>query len=113
MRTIAIYGHSDDLVEIDGTDRGAGETDEITAPFSAEGGDGPVLVEFRHPQNGSMIVCAHYAPDASRPCWMIGLMQTGEDIPLPDWPMRWSSGEYTVRLEIDVPDGTVIRSPSG
>lgn len=98
MRTVKFYGESDDLFEIDGAKRG--EPDEISP--------GAVKVANDH---GGLIVVADYArgttPGAS---WVLGISLIDEDVPLPGWPMRWSTHKngYSPLLEIDVPDDVRI-----
>lgn len=95
MRTLKFYGASDDLFEIEGGRRG--EPDEI---------DPSQCVKVTN-DHGGLVVSAHYAPGVAA-CWAIGVSQVDEDEPLPDWPMRFRTGEpasgYSVVLEIDVPD---------
>ena len=57
-----------------------------------------------------MFVFVDYATLNLASCWMIGISQVEEDVPLPQWPMRWSTHKrlYSPLLEIDVPNGTII-----
>lgn len=103
MRTIMIYGASDDLIEIEGST--FPEPDEFSpAPES------PGVVKIEDSEGGRLLVFVQYAANNLSPCWMIGLSQVDEDDPFPAWPIRWSITErgYSMKLEIDLPDGSVI-----
>lgn len=58
-----------------------------------------------------MIVCGQYSgedwPGGMEGTWLIGI-QPLEDLPLPNWPMRFDREDYRTRLEIDVPDDVVL-----
>lgn len=58
-----------------------------------------------------MIVCGQYSgqgwPNGMEATWLIGI-QPLEDLPLPDWPMRFDRDDYRTRLEIDAPDGVAV-----
>jgi hypothetical protein len=45
-------------------------------------------------------------------CWVVGIGQSDEDEPLPDWPIEFTTGApsrgYSVVLNIEVPDDTVM-----
>ena len=102
-RTLKFYGASDDLFEIDGT-KGE-EPDEIGCFERVP------TVKVAFDDETGLFVTAHYAPNNSAATWMIGISQIEEDMPLPDWPMRWSAPGgrgYSVELEIDVPDGVIV-----
>jgi hypothetical protein len=99
VRTLKFYGASDDLFEIKGTS--GAEPDEIGAY------DQPRTVKVAN-DHGGLFVTALYAPNNTAACWMIGISQLDEDMPLPDWPMRWSSEGYSTVLEIDAPDSAVV-----
>ena len=103
MRTVTIYGASDDLIEIEGST--LPEPDE----FSPAPKD-PGVVKIEDTEGGRLLVFVQYAANGLSPCWMIGLSQVDEDDPLPAWPMRWSIAErgYSLSLEIDLPDGSII-----
>lgn len=100
-RTLKFYGASDDLFEVEGTI--GGEPDEIGCY------DETAAVKVAN-EHGGLFVVAHYAPKNLAACWSIGLMQLDEDVPLPNWPMKWSTGGrgYSVLLEIEVPDSAVV-----
>lgn len=57
---------------------------------------------------GSMYVIGQY-DRANNGCWDIGVCQVDEDIPIPDWEMKFSAKEgYSVILTITVPDDTIL-----
>ncbi len=99
-RLLQFYGASDDLFEIDGG-RG-GEPDEIDPSSCVKIMDGEV----------GMIVTAHYAPADAAPCWAIGICQIDQDQPLPDWPIKFTTGApsrgYSVVLNVEAPDTAVM-----
>lgn len=114
MRTIKIYGASDDLFEID-TDHRKDEPDEIgcyDAPAAVKiTADG----EMGGGSNG-LIVFGLYAPGSIAACWAVGISQLDEDVPLPTWPMTWGTWNragddrvgYSVMLTIEAPDNAKI-----
>lgn len=61
---------------------------------------------------GSMIVIGQYSRIETG-CWDIGIAQVEVDcdkyLPIPNWNMSFSSSEYSVILDIEVPDDTTIR----
>lgn len=50
------------------------------------------------------------APKSTPGCWVIGLQQLDEDVPLPSWPMRWEISErgYSPVLILDAPEGVTL-----
>ena len=58
----------------------------------------------------TMVVGAQWGR-AHLPCWMIGVMPTDEDVPIPSWPMRFGLSErgYSAQLEVDAPDNTTVK----
>ena len=107
-RTLRIYGHSDDLVEVEGTDRKSGEPDEITAGEREEAAVRITHKDAAGKTQGLVVVAEYDYKGLAIGCWLIGIVQLGEDVALPGWPMRWSNKEYTTVLEIDVPEGTRV-----
>lgn len=98
MSTVTFYGASGDLVEVDGVE-GADE-------FGAYSSD-PLR------WHGDLI--APGGTDAMRVyaiydgCWHFSVGQADEIAPFPEWPVRirqHTHKDHSVRLEIDVPDGT-------
>jgi hypothetical protein len=103
MRTVGFQGHSDDLFCMDGERRG--EPDEMGC-FS-----GHASVKIVDAEGRGLIVSGGYAPNYTPGAsWVIGVALLDEDIPLPDWPMRWKTGDngYSPRLEIDLPDSATV-----
>lgn len=102
MRTLKFYGVSDDLFECEGT-KGS-EPDEIGCY------DRQVHLLLQN-EHGGLIVVGEYSP-ALNGCWMVGVTQRDEDDPIPDWPMKFTSGEpsrgYSVVLTIEVPDSVAV-----
>lgn len=99
MQTAVFYGASDDLIEIDGVKGG----DEFGANDLAEGRGVSILGKFI--LGGKMMIYAIYDG-----CWHFSIGPADEDVPLPNWPIRYSLEEsgYSVRLEIDVPDDVIV-----
>lgn len=98
-RTLRFYGHSDDLMEINGT--------LIDEPSLVSVYETPGTVRVANDEAG-LFVTALYQPNLACACWMIGIAPLDDNVPLPDWPMRWSAQRYTTVLEIDVPDDVRI-----
>ena len=106
-RTLTFYGASDDLFEIEGHRKG--EPDEIgsspRAVVITDCGDG-----LSGQENEGLQVIATYATDGFEgSVWSIGIAQLDEDIPLPDWPMKWTYQGYSVHLTITTPGTAVVR----
>ena len=108
MRTLRFYGVSDDLVEIEGGIQD--EPDEIGS-YDAE-----AVLRVADKAGNGLHVHVNYAHGGPAGCWMVGISQLDEDVPLPAWPMRWGIGGrgYSVQLELDVPDRVrVTEMPRG
>ena len=106
MRNLKFYGASDDLFEIEGTFGGSGEADEVNVCR-----DGRGMVEVRTNDGTAMRVTAAYCfCRESGAAWNIGVEQVDEGVPIPDWPMRWSTHErgYSVLLEMDAPGDAYV-----
>ena len=102
-RRLKFWGASDDLFECEGTV--GGEPDEVGC-F-----DSSTTVRIKHTSGAGLHVTGLYAPDGCAGCWMIGITQLDEDMPLPIWPMHWHAPAgrgYSVMLTIDVPAGTTV-----
>lgn len=97
MKTLAFFGASDDLFEIEGTS--GKEPDEIGVYGR------PVQIEVRGGGKGLVVVGLY----CTNGCWSIGIAPLDEDVPLPDWPLRWTLSGYSTRLEIDAPDTAKVR----
>jgi len=57
----------------------------------------------------------HIFPDSLPGCWMIGIQQINEDVPIPDWNIRFENSTrnrsgcgYSPILTIDAPDDVKI-----
>lgn len=102
MKTLRMYGESDDLIEVEGIE-GANEyypnvshKDPYMATF---------IVESQSEATGMQI---HVLYDG---CWSFAVSADDSET-LPNWPMRrsWGGGRgYSELLEIDVPDDAMIK----
>lgn len=90
MKTLKFQGHSDDIF---------GEYNVIKDEEAAY--DKLCRIQV----GDALIVHGLYVAGG---VWMVGISQVDEDTSIPDWPMRWTSEKYSVVLEIDVPDETVV-----
>lgn len=100
-QTAVFYGSSDDLIEVEGV-KGADE-------FGVYVSDGRYHGSFN--LGGQMRIHAIYDG-----CWSFAVGQVGEDIPLPDWPIRilaQPGTPYSMRLEIDVPKNAKVFQECG
>ena len=99
MQTARFYGASDDLIEIEGV-KGA---DEFGLKRWCE--DRKVEVSQPFILGGKLKIYALYDG-----CWHFSLGPVAEDVPLPEWPIRYKLGGrgYSVELEIDVPDDVYV-----
>lgn len=97
MKHVAFYGASDDLIEVDGDIHGVPEEfpGEV-ARFQLCG----LIVQVKLKNSG---------------CWGIAVWQLDEDIPvraeniiLTPQPNLSADGSYSMRLDMDVPDDTVL-----
>lgn len=115
MKTLRMYGASDDLIEASGVAgaieaSGVAGADEFGAWCSGEIAATFVL-------GGRMRIHALYTKVG---CWGFAISQVDEDVQLPDWPIRISQyndgirpSGYSTLLEIDVPDdATLIKEGS-
>lgn len=101
MRTLKFYGASDDLFYIDGTTKD--EPDEI-------GCFEKIVTLWVGNEDEGLFVTGMYAPNNSSGCWMVGISQVDENMPLPNWKMSWGIGGrgYSVELTIEVPDDIAV-----
>lgn len=99
-RKLKFYGASDDLFEIEGHKKG--EPDEIGCY------DEPCAVRISTPSEG-LIIVGNYNGGQNMPgTWAMGISQVEEDVPLPSWPITFTSKGYSIILEIEVPDDAKI-----
>lgn len=99
MKTIGFEGASDDLIEIDGDDR----YDELS--YLTSGPDTPwTAVVTDEATNEALTVMVWYGNEGT---WFVGLGILDEEEDFPDWPSRIFRSphtQYSLRLELDVPD---------
>jgi hypothetical protein len=88
---IVVYGHSDDLVEVEG----AGFDDEA---------DGDSRLVFGNKEDGGVQVDMRYVTPG---VWAATIQQLGDEVPIP-WDIQVSNTAYTVRVEIDIPDDSTV-----
>lgn len=103
MKTLKIYGASDDLVETSGID-GCDE-------FGVYNSDSRYMCELTvHSADGEITVHAIYTGS-----WAFAITtEMGDCDQMPDWPVRRTWGKdssYSETLEIDVPDDAVLKGP--
>lgn len=97
MKTLTVFGASDDLVESHGI-TGADEFNAI---------DGGRL--FISSSEGALHLWCFYTPAGT---WAVGVSQIDEDAATPSWPIRIvqsSECRYSMQLEIDCPDDARLR----
>lgn len=103
MKTLQFYGSSDDNFCVEG----GGHDDEIN-----NCADGSTMAyTVKHGGEG-LIVTGQYAPESIPGVWTIGVAPLDEDVPLPEWVIRFSLAErgYSSMLTIEVPDGAEVLS---
>lgn len=93
MKTLKFYGQSDDTFGEYGVTHydvdNCASLKPIQCKIEADGQSLLVIGQYSRNGNG---------------CWDIGISQTNESTPIPNWTVRISSSGYTAVLEIDVPD---------
>lgn len=97
MLPYTFEGASDDIVIV--------IADGVAAEYEAYDG---AQFRLRHP-TGQMQITVRMDDDSG--CWHASIGQTDEVHPLPGWPItavQSRDHEYTVRLTVDTPDGTVL-----
>ena len=101
MRILKFYGVSDDLFEIEGTP-GRGKSEE---PDERE----PGTVEIKDSKGSGLRVYCQYAVTGNG-CWMVGIAPMDEDVPIPDWSMKFTLGGrgYSAMLTLEAPDDAVV-----
>lgn len=101
-RDVTFYGSSDDNFECDG----GKDADEI-------GSGCATFVIEAYGQQG-LQVTGLYASEGhiENAVWSVGIAPLDDDVPLPDWPMKFSADGYTTRLTITIPDDAVVRVAS-
>lgn len=104
MKLLKFLGHSDDIFQY-GIGVKAIDGDET---YSI-GGVHAFLIKDE--DGNGLYVCGTYAPQAiSGACWMVGIAQLDENIPLPCWAIYYEDGlnGYSPTLVLRVPDNTEI-----
>lgn len=101
MPKFEFSGSSDDLV----TTAVNGDWDEFSGgEFTLTDGSGH-----------GMAVYVEYCPGQGKRRlngWMVGVAPLDEDVPIPDWPMKFSldSNGYAALLTIEAPDGIALKN---
>ena len=98
MKTWKFYGSSDDLAEIECSDKFMEELSYFSSPMA---------LELRDQESGDRLhVHFNYDHASSNGCWNIGISQAEEGVPIPDWAFRYETApsEYSVLLLIETPD---------
>lgn len=101
MKTVKIYGASDDLVEVEGQLRGC---DEFNA-FGDTEHIGNIQIATAKDAPGYTVAAVYTG------CWSFAVAPIDEDM-VPDWPVRRSFGQdvrYSETVEIDCPDNATVR----
>lgn len=72
----------------------------------------PIVFKVVCPDGAGLHVWGLYgvgqSPRDAPGCWVIGIQQLDEDVPLPDWRMRWYSAGYSPILEIYAPADAIV-----
>lgn len=107
MKTLQFQGYSDDTF---------GEYGVTNDDYDCCANGKPIvwMLDDTASDDGMLVVGQYSGRDwlDDQPgCWLIGIQQLDEDVPLPAWPMRWSTAEngYSPSLEIDVPDSVAVK----
>jgi len=101
MKKLQFYGSSDDCFCVEG----GGHDNEID-----NCADGSTMAYTVKQGDAGLIVTAQYAPEALPGVWTIGVAPLDEDVPIPDWPMRFGLAErgYSSMLTIEVPEAVEV-----
>ena len=100
MKTIQIYGASDDLIEVDGACKGC---DEYNARNHG------IVAGTLHLDDGVNHVRVHCIYDGS---WAFAVCPQDGDCDKMPWPVRYSFGHdtpYSQTVSIDVPDNCEVK----
>lgn len=104
MRTVKIYGWSDDLIEVEGCEGGDEFSSYQRGPIMWRG-------DLIAPGGREAMKIRAIFDDDGDCCWSFAIGQAIEGIACPSWPVRITQhpdSENSVLLEIDVPDGTKL-----
>lgn len=103
MKNLRFEGHSDDTF---------GEYGLTNEDFGNCATGTPFVCRIVSDSGEGLHVWGQYAgkdwPNKAPGCWMVGIQQLDEDRPIPNWPMRFTSGGYTVELHIEAPDDVTL-----
>ena len=103
MKTLRFIGHSDDTF---------GEYGLTNDDYdNCASGEGIEFLVHSEACNERLVVVGHYCnSDNNKGTWMIGLRQEEEedDSAATVWPLRWTTEDYSMILEIDAPDDVVV-----
>jgi hypothetical protein len=96
MKTLRFHGYSDD------TFGEYGITNEDVDNCAA---NKPIQC-FIESSEGKLVVVGHYYIHPTDGCWTVGISQCDEGSKIPNWFIRMTESdvEYSLCLEIDVPD---------
>ena len=103
FRELRFEGHSDDTF---------GEYGWFREDYDCCASGAMIVFKVTDPRGNGLHVCGQYSgkqwPDAMPGCWLVGIQQLEEDVPLPNWPMRWemSDAGYSPTLFVSVPIGS-------
>lgn len=106
MKTVQLrfQGHSDDTF-------GEYGVSQIDADNNANGK--PIVFRVTSLDAGLRVYGFYggvHFPPHSPPCWIIGIQQLDEDVPIPDWPIKFETADsgYSPVLVIEVSDTFTI-----
>ena len=88
---IHIYGHSDDLVEVEG---------DVEAEFDGY----PQTITIGNHQVGGIMVTMNYEDGG---CWSTKIEMLQEGVRCP-WDISVGTREYSTRVTVDCPEGTPV-----
>lgn len=96
MKTLVFEGYSDDTF---------GEFECFNITIDNCGTNEPIQCRITSSE-GELLVVGQYGDSHISPCWVIGISMVDEDVPIPNWNIRYLPVEhgYSPILEIDVPD---------
>ena len=98
MKILKFQGYSDDTF---------GEYKETGIDYDNCASGSPIRFRLDSSE-GSMLVVGQYARNDTS-CWDIGIGQIDEDVPIPEWDMKFSAEGYSTVLTIKVPDDTTLK----
>lgn len=108
MKQVVFSGHSDDILMWTPHDaKWTGDEAYVS------GNDEAAFKVFRKKEDGTeegFYVFGKYGYNKTQGgCWIIGIQQFDEDVPVPDWGLRLGAHKYSVLLFVDaLPDDAEI-----